>query len=202
MPNNISRSTAVAFILQHRQVNNGPSIAHGHGHGGVGAGSLGTRRKWNANLGLNHSKAPLISRTFSDGLGFGGMGAGLGLPISVVGRGGGSLDGFRGFGGAGLDASVNFGLGTSFGATSPIASAIGGGGGAEGAEDEIDFLLTVSSDEKLLTRLNEIDGSETVSTSGKGTDGKWRLECEEVVGVLRALQVAGERGNVGRVVWV
>ena len=48
------------------------------------------------------------------------------------------LDGFGGFGGAGLDASVNFGLGTSFGATT--TSAIGGG--VEGAEDEIDFLLT------------------------------------------------------------
>jgi len=44
--------------------------------------------------------------------------------------------------------------------------------------------------------LNEIDGS------GKGTDEKWGLECEEVMGLLRALQVAGERGNVGRVVWV
>lgn len=167
---------------------------------------MGTRRKWNTNLGLNNSRAPLISRTFSDGLGFGvGAGASVGLPIpiSVVGRGS-SLDGF---GAAGLDASVHFGLGTSFGATSPIASAVGGGsgggGGGEGAEDEIDFLLAISSDEKLLTRLNEIDGSETASTSGKGTDGKWKLEGEEVVGVLRALQVAGERGNAGsRVVWV
>ena len=38
-----------------------------------------------------------------------------------------------------------------------------------------DFVLAVSSDEKLLTRLNELEGAETVSTSGKGTDGRWRL---------------------------
>ena len=72
----------------------------------------------------------------------------------------------------------------------------GGGGGAgrrsigssddgfgSGAED-VDFLLAVSSDEKLLTRLNEFDSSETVSTSGKGTDGKWTLDSEEAVKVL------------------
>jgi len=62
-------------------------------------------------------------------------------------------------------------------------SGSGGGGFGSGAED-VDFLLAVSSDEKLLRRLNEFDGSETVSTSGKGTDGKWRLESEEAVKVL------------------
>ena len=58
------------------------------------------------------------------------------------------------------------------------------GGFGSGAED-VDFLLAVSSDEKLLRRLNEFDGSETISTSGKGTDGKWTLESEETVKVLK-----------------
>lgn len=64
----------------------------------------------------------------------------------------------------------------------PLGS--GGGGFGSGLED-VDFLLAVSSDEKLLRRLNEFDVSETVSTSGKGTDGKWKLESEEAVKVLR-----------------
>ena len=49
---------------------------------------------------------------------------------------------------------------------------------------ELDFLLAISGDEKLLRRLNEFDVSETVSTSGKGTDGKWKLESEETVKVM------------------
>lgn len=59
---------------------------------------------------------------------------------------------------------------------------IGGGGG-----EDVDFLLAVSSDEKLLRRLNEFEGSETVSTSGKGTDGKWTLESEDAGKVLKVL---------------
>ncbi|EDR09311.1 alpha,alpha-trehalose-phosphate synthase [Laccaria bicolor S238N-H82] len=50
-----------------------------------------------------------------------------------------------------------------------------------------DFLLALSSDEKLLRRLNEFDGAETVSTSGKGTDAKWKLDSGETRGVLSLL---------------
>ena len=50
-----------------------------------------------------------------------------------------------------------------------------------------DFLLALSSDEKLLRRLNEFDGAETVSTSGKGTDAKWKLDSGETRGVLSVL---------------
>jgi trehalose 6-phosphate synthase complex regulatory subunit len=60
------------------------------------------------------------------------------------------------------------------------------GGGGSSTED-VDFLLALSSDEKLLRRLNEFDGSETVSTSGKGTDGKWTLDSGEAVRVLEML---------------
>ena len=60
---------------------------------------------------------------------------------------------------------------------------VSGTGFESGAED-VDFLLAVSSDEKMLRRLNEFDVSETVSTSGKGTDGKWKLESEEAVKML------------------
>jgi len=66
------------------------------------------------------------------------------------------------------------------------AGSYGAGGYDESAtHGEVDFLLAISSDEKLLRRLNEFDGSETVSTSGKGTDAKWRLESEAAVGVLK-----------------
>jgi trehalose 6-phosphate synthase complex regulatory subunit len=84
-----------------------------------------------------------------------------------------------------------FSFGLSNSSSSSINSGSGGGGGSglggsgfgSGAED-VDFLLAVSSDEKLLRRLNEFDVSETVSTSGKGTDGKWKLESEETVKML------------------
>jgi len=73
------------------------------------------------------------------------------------------------------------------GAGSYGAAGYGAGGYDESAgHGEVDFLLAISSDEKLLSRLNEFDGSETVSTSGKGTDAKWRLESEAALGVLRA----------------
>ncbi|KAF8809892.1 alpha,alpha-trehalose-phosphate synthase [Phlegmacium glaucopus] len=76
----------------------------------------------------------------------------------------------------------NSGWSLSSGSYTPHEEYSSGGFGS-GAED-VDFLLAVSSDEKLLRRLNEFDGSETVSTSGKGTDGKWTLESEEAVKVL------------------
>jgi hypothetical protein len=53
--------------------------------------------------------------------------------------------------------------------------------------DDLDFLLAVSGDEKLLRRLNEFDGSETCSTGGKGTDAKWRIEPGNVGDALRVL---------------
>ena len=75
--------------------------------------------------------------------------------------------------------AFSFTLGSGGGSTSSSSSS----GFGSGAED-VDFLLAVSSDEKLLRRLNEFDVSETVSTSGKGTDGKWKLESEEAVKML------------------
>ncbi|KAF8963230.1 alpha,alpha-trehalose-phosphate synthase [Flammula alnicola] len=83
--------------------------------------------------------------------------------------------------------------GLSNGSFSPVGNDDGGyggfghmGSGDGGGTHDTDFLLAISSDEKLLRRLNEFDGSETVSTSGKGTDAKWKLESEEAVGVLRS----------------
>lgn len=53
-------------------------------------------------------------------------------------------------------------------------------------ETDIDFVLAVSADEKLLRRLNELDFAETVSTgeAGTGTDAKWKLEAEDAIDVL------------------
>ncbi|KIY70060.1 glycosyltransferase family 20 protein [Cylindrobasidium torrendii FP15055 ss-10] len=48
-----------------------------------------------------------------------------------------------------------------------------------------DFILAVSGDEKLLTRLNELDNAETCSTSGKGTDAKWRVERASALELLK-----------------
>ncbi|KZS89294.1 hypothetical protein SISNIDRAFT_431860 [Sistotremastrum niveocremeum HHB9708] len=61
---------------------------------------------------------------------------------------------------------------------------------AEGVDvNEIDFVLAVSGDEKLLRRLNDLDHAETCSTRGKGSDAKWRLEPKDVVSTL--LEFAG-----------
>ena len=49
---------------------------------------------------------------------------------------------------------------------------------------EFDYVFTVGKDEKLMRRLNELDNAETCSTSGKGTDAKWKLKAEEVVPAL------------------
>ena len=47
---------------------------------------------------------------------------------------------------------------------------------SEGVGGDLDFLLAVTADEQLLRRLNEFDNAETCSTSGKGTDAKWKLD--------------------------
>ncbi len=46
--------------------------------------------------------------------------------------------------------------------------------------DDLEFVLAVSGDEKLLRRLNELDTAETCSTSGKGTDAKWQVDRSQV----------------------
>jgi trehalose 6-phosphate synthase/phosphatase len=59
--------------------------------------------------------------------------------------------------------------------------------GGDGGVEETDFMLAISSDERLLRRLNENDGAETVSTSGKATDARWRIGYDDVRSVLGAL---------------
>ncbi|KAI0072180.1 glycosyltransferase family 20 protein [Panus rudis PR-1116 ss-1] len=55
-------------------------------------------------------------------------------------------------------------------------------------EPDVDFVLSIGKDEKLMRRLNELDNAETVSTGvvvgEKGTDAKWKLRVEEVPSVL------------------
>jgi hypothetical protein len=54
-----------------------------------------------------------------------------------------------------------------------------------------DFVLAIGRDEKLLRRLGELDNAETCSTGIGGTDARWRLAREEVVGVLEQLAATG-----------
>lgn len=56
----------------------------------------------------------------------------------------------------------------------------------EGGGTDLDFLLAITKDEKLLRRLNEFDHAETCSTSGRGTDAKWRLEAGKAREVLES----------------
>ncbi|KIK15015.1 hypothetical protein PISMIDRAFT_16818 [Pisolithus microcarpus 441] len=49
------------------------------------------------------------------------------------------------------------------------------------------LMLAIGGDEKSLIQLNELDDAETVSTSRRGTDAKWKLDPREVLGVLGAL---------------
>ncbi|KAJ7225989.1 alpha,alpha-trehalose-phosphate synthase, partial [Mycena pura] len=44
------------------------------------------------------------------------------------------------------------------------------------AQGDIDLILAVTADEKLIQRLNEFDAAETVSTGGKATDARWKLD--------------------------
>ncbi|KAG2135397.1 glycosyltransferase family 20 protein [Suillus bovinus] len=53
-----------------------------------------------------------------------------------------------------------------------------------GGGSEAGFVFAVGGDEKLLRRLNELDNAETVSTSGKGTDAKWKLDAGDVRDVM------------------
>lgn len=56
---------------------------------------------------------------------------------------------------------------------------------AEPSQDsDVDLLLCMGADEKLLSRLNELHNAETVTTSGKGSDAKWRLAVPEVIPTL------------------
>ncbi len=54
-------------------------------------------------------------------------------------------------------------------------------------DSDIDFVLAISSDEKLLRRLNELDNAETVSTGEGGTDARWKLVPEKTVETLHQI---------------
>ncbi|KAI6107081.1 hypothetical protein EDD16DRAFT_1898957 [Pisolithus croceorrhizus] len=60
-------------------------------------------------------------------------------------------------------------------------------GGRVSSAAESTLVLAIGGDEKLLRRLNELDGAETVSTSRRGADAKWKLDPREVLGVLQTL---------------
>jgi hypothetical protein len=76
------------------------------------------------------------------------------------------------------------------GGPSGVASYAFGSGGADNIVDvvhhsgEIDFVMAIGGDQKLLRRLNELDNAETVTTSRKGSDAKWRLKRDEVLSTL------------------
>jgi trehalose 6-phosphate synthase complex regulatory subunit len=61
------------------------------------------------------------------------------------------------------------------------------GSPARGDAEDVDIILTISADERLLRRMNDVDSAETCSTSGKGTDAKWVLDRGDVFYVLEKL---------------
>ncbi|KAG6333800.1 hypothetical protein ID866_5295 [Astraeus odoratus] len=86
--------------------------------------------------------------------------------------------------------SAGIGEGEYDGYLGAIGRGPGGAGVGVGrvtSTDEAAFVLAIGGDEKLLRRLNELDNAETVSTSRKGTDAKWKLDPREVLGVLETL---------------
>ncbi|KAJ7151517.1 alpha,alpha-trehalose-phosphate synthase [Mycena filopes] len=52
------------------------------------------------------------------------------------------------------------------------------------AHGDLDLVLAVSGDEKLIRRLNEFDAAETVATGGKATDARWKLDAGKVLETL------------------
>ncbi|KAJ6604163.1 alpha,alpha-trehalose-phosphate synthase [Mycena vulgaris] len=57
-------------------------------------------------------------------------------------------------------------------------------GGEDMGHGDLDLILAVTSDEKLIRRLNEFDSAETVSTGGKATDARWKLDAGKVLETL------------------
>ncbi|KAF7310535.1 Alpha,alpha-trehalose-phosphate synthase [Mycena chlorophos] len=49
---------------------------------------------------------------------------------------------------------------------------------------DLDLILAVTGDEKLIRRLNEFEHAETVATGGKATDARWKLESGNVLEAL------------------
>ncbi|KAF7306516.1 Alpha,alpha-trehalose-phosphate synthase [Mycena indigotica] len=52
------------------------------------------------------------------------------------------------------------------------------------ANGDLDLVLAVTGDEKLIRRLNEFETAETVATGGKATDARWKLENGKLVEAL------------------
>jgi len=69
-----------------------------------------------------------------------------------------------------------------------------GGGSDEpssgSVSSEYDLLFALTGDEPLIRRLNRLEEAQTCSTSGKGSDARWRLPDTEALDVLRKLLVA------------
>ncbi|KAF8890790.1 glycosyltransferase family 20-domain-containing protein [Gymnopilus junonius] len=172
MPNNISRSTAVGAILHPGgpgRSHNGHHYNHHHHHNAHVRSMSGS---W-----VGSSPFP---SSHSDG---------AASPVSTF-----SFTSTSSL--PNVTSTTLFNTGKSFAPPPSMAadeSSFGGFGytssGDGGGVHDIDFLLAISSDEKLLRRLGEFDGCETVSTSGKGTDARWKLESASeggCVAVLRA----------------
>lgn len=92
------------------------------------------------------------------------------------------LGGGAGVGDTDYDSYWNPSVGSS-------AGRMGGGStsGRVSSANESTLVLGIGADEKLLRRLNELDDAETVSTSRRGTDARWKLDPREVLGVLETL---------------
>ena len=60
-----------------------------------------------------------------------------------------------------------------------------------GSDDDVEFVLAIGSDEKLIRCLNEMEGAETCSVSGRGSDARWKIDLDDVVRVLMGFMNSG-----------
>jgi len=170
LPKNVSRSTAVGAILKH---DNAPSLL----------ASVSAAAFWNPTGAMPRPPSPGLYATHL-------------LPGThqPTGPGAGTPDVEED------DAQAHVVGGTltlpSISESQPLVSVGGGDGGgvdepsSSSVSTEYDLLFALTGDEPLIRRLNRLEEAQTCSTSGKGSDARWRLPAAEALDVLRKLLLA------------
>ena len=165
LPKNVSRSTAVGAILKH---DNAPSLL----------ASVSAAAFWNPTGAMPRPASPGLFATHLLPGTHQPTGPGAGTPTILA-----------------DDDNVHVGKGgslPSIGEGQPLASVHHDSGGlldeqTSSASCEYDLVFALTGDEPLIRRLNRLEEAQTCSTSGKGSDARWRLPAAEALDVLRRL---------------